>query len=45
MKLVNKLGIAVEVTDEQAQKLLALGYTKAEAPKKTPRKRPVKKEQ
>lgn len=40
-KLVNKLGVAVIVDEKQVEKLLALGYKKAEEPK-APRKRTTK---
>jgi len=35
----------VEADGELAERLIANGYKKAEQPKKTPRKRPAKKEQ
>ncbi len=43
-KLIDKFGITVVVDDEKAEKLLSLGYKKADEPKPQ-RKRVAKKEQ
>ena len=43
-KLIDKFGITVVVDDDKAEKLLSIGYKKAEEPKPQ-RKRVVKKEQ